>query len=173
MAPLIAIVLVAFSLLSIPQQRSPAFEACIANAKAQSEIHVCASEELARVERELDRLYGRLLTTAAGSAAATEKIEAQRVAWLKYRDAYLDAAYPEADKQAEYGSKYPADSALIQARLTETQVKAVRALLDEYERPEQVSSDPVSSDVAPVVVESFETLRLPFGFETETFPGHH
>ena len=35
-----------------------------------------------------------------------EKIEVAQAAWVRYRDAYIDATFPEENKQQEYGTMY-------------------------------------------------------------------
>jgi len=48
-------------------------------------------------------------TQAAMNACADQELQR---AWPGYRDAYLEAMFPAADKQTEYGSIYPMQLAL-------------------------------------------------------------
>ncbi len=118
--------------LSLFAQDSPQYQACTNKAQAQMQLNQCAGEEAARVEAELDVIYRKLLHTAAGDTVAAGKIKAMQRTWLTYRDAYIEAMYPAKDKQAEYGSIYPMDVALLNAKLTRRQINALKELLHAY-----------------------------------------
>jgi len=113
-------------------QNSPQYLACMDKAKAQIEMNQCASQEATRVDAKLNHVYAQLLAKAAGDANAVAKIKAAERAWIAYRDAYIDATYPAPDKQAEYGSIYPMDVALLQAKLTEQHIADLQELLKQY-----------------------------------------
>ena len=119
---------------SIPglAQDSPQYFACNKKAKTQPELNACANEEAARVDAELNGVYRKLLSKAAGEPESVAKIKAVERAWIAYRDAYLEAMYPAKDKQAEYGSMYPMEAALLRAKLTRQQVAALKELLQQY-----------------------------------------
>jgi uncharacterized protein YecT (DUF1311 family) len=113
-------------------QESPLYLACNKHAKTQHDLNACASNEATRVDDELNRIYKLLLSKAADDPIATVKIKAAEKAWIAYRDAYLEAMYPAEDKQAEYGSIYPMEAALAEAKITRQQVDALRELLKQY-----------------------------------------
>jgi uncharacterized protein YecT (DUF1311 family) len=127
----LAIVLLIASLPGRAQD-SPRYLACNKKAKTQGEINACANEEAERVDAELNDVYRKLLSKAATEPEAVAKIKAAERAWIAYRDAYMDAMYPAKDKQAEYGSIYPMDAALLRAKLTQQQVAALKELLQQY-----------------------------------------
>jgi len=131
--------LIVFLLASLPGlgQNSAAYRACNEKAKTQTEMNTCASDEAARVDAELNQVYGKLLSQAASEQDAIVKIKAAERAWIAYRDAYMDAMYPAKDKQAEYGSVYPAEANLVRAKLTQRQVTALKELLRQYSDEEQ------------------------------------
>jgi uncharacterized protein YecT (DUF1311 family) len=89
----------------------------------------CASEEAARADAELNEVYQKLLSQVAHQDEAVTKIKASELAWIHYRDAYMDAMYPATDKQAEYGSLYPMDANLLRAKLSRRQVTALKEIL--------------------------------------------
>jgi uncharacterized protein YecT (DUF1311 family) len=107
-------------------QYSPQYDACIKNAMAQNEMHVCANEEAIRVDSELNRVYKLLLSKVRGNPLATAKIKAAQKAWIRYRDAYIQAMYPESDKQAKYGSIFPMEVDLLGAKLSWQQIEALK-----------------------------------------------
>lgn len=125
-------------LISIPSvsQESAQYRACTLTAHTQAELNTCASKEALRADTQLDGVLKQLLSRAKGDSNAIEKIKAAEKAWLTYRDAYIDAMYPAIDKQAEYGSMYPAQVDILRAKLTEEQTAAVRELLRQYGEPE-------------------------------------
>jgi len=92
----------------------------------------CASDEAARRDADLNRTYQQLRSKAKQSPGATEKIERAELAWIQYRDAYLDSMFPAEDKQANYGSIYPMDFALLRADLTQEQTKRLKELIKQY-----------------------------------------
>jgi len=69
------------------------------------------------------------------SLLAAAKIRAAERAWTAYRDAYLAAAFPLADKQTVYGSIYPMEAAELRAQVTLRQVDAIDALIARYRSP--------------------------------------
>lgn len=119
--------------LSLFAQDSPQYRACTNKAQAQMQLNQCAGEEAVRVDAELNVIYRKLLDAAASDTGAIGKIKAMQRTWLSYRDAYIEAMYPAKDKQAEYGSIYPMDVALLNAKLTRRQINALKELLHAYQ----------------------------------------
>jgi uncharacterized protein YecT (DUF1311 family) len=118
--------------ISCHGQQSKQLEVCLSKAKAQSQINVCSSDEAARADDQLNEIYQRLLSEVNAQPDATAKIRAAERAWITYRDSYIDAMYPAAAKQAEYGSIFPAEVNLLRARLTQRQIVALYELLKQY-----------------------------------------
>ncbi len=50
-------------------------------------------------------------------------------AWLAYASAYLEALYPASNKQVEYGSMYPMESALAHSALVQRHTADLQGLL--------------------------------------------
>lgn len=113
-------------------QESKLYKACSRNARTQSAMNVCASEEAQRVEAELERVYQELLAKAGADQRALSKIRLAQDAWKAYRNAYIDAMYPAEDKQTEYGSAYPLEIELLRARMARQQVQALKILVRRY-----------------------------------------
>jgi uncharacterized protein YecT (DUF1311 family) len=113
-------------------QHSAFFRGCNQKAKSQAEMNACANQEAARAETERVRLYNTLLEKASSPPDAAVKIKAAEKAWIAYRNAYLEAMYPAADKQAEYGTIYPMEADLLRARLTTQHVSELRNMLQQY-----------------------------------------
>jgi uncharacterized protein YecT (DUF1311 family) len=135
-----ALVLFAFAyfaggMLPASAQTSAQFQVCNKSAKTQLALDMCAGSELALRNKQMQSVYFEILSRAAGQPATLAKIKAMQQAWLAYASAYLDALYPAANKQLEYGSIYPMEFALARASLTAqhvTDLKAILARLKNY-----------------------------------------
>lgn len=92
-------------------------------------MNQCASGELKRADAELNRIYHQLLKTVESDKLATTKIKWAEQTWIVYRGAYLEAMFPEEDKQAKYGSIYPTERAELLTKLTRDQTAALKELL--------------------------------------------
>lgn len=125
-------VLLLLTALPLFSQDSAQFKACNAKAQTQMDMNACAGDEANRVDAKLNALYKQVLAKAAGEENAVAKIKASERAWIAYRDAYVDATYPATDKQAEYGSMYGMDVALLRARLTQQHIADLQELLKQY-----------------------------------------
>ena len=129
---LAVVLFLAFS-LSCFAQDSKEYLACNQKAKAQPELNECARQEADRVDAKLNSLYKQLLAKTASDPNDTAKIKGAERAWVAYRDAYIEAMYPAADKQAEYGSEYLMDVALLTAKLTQQHIADLQELLKQYQ----------------------------------------
>jgi uncharacterized protein YecT (DUF1311 family) len=126
------ICLVALSSSTCFAQNSEQYQACTQKANTQSEINICANEEAKRVDIDLNRVYGELLSKAKSDPIALTKIRKAERAWVAYRDAFIDAMYPAKDKQAEYGSEFPMEAELIKVKLTREQIAGLEEILKKY-----------------------------------------
>ena len=113
-------------------QDSAEYRACSNKANTQSEMTACASDEAARVDAKLKTTYRALLARVTSQPEALAKIKAAERAWIAYRDAYIEATYPAKDKATEFGSIYPLEVTLLQAKLTRRQVAALEDMVLHY-----------------------------------------
>ena len=127
----LSIVSVVLSHLSVGQD-SDSYRACNQKAKTQSEMDGCANQEATRLDAELNRIYSNLLSKASAQPEAAAKIETAEKAWIAYRDAYMEAMYPAADKRSEYGSIYPMDADLLRAKLTKQHIADLIEMSQQY-----------------------------------------
>jgi uncharacterized protein YecT (DUF1311 family) len=100
---------------------------------SQTGMDRCASEEAARADTELNSVYQRLLSKAEHVPGAPEKIRDCERAWIKYRDAYIGAMYPEEDKQAAYGTVYPMEVDLLRATMTRKHAEEIQNMITQYD----------------------------------------
>lgn len=115
-APLLGLALVAAS----PNCKNP---------QTQADINVCAGLKLQASEKAMQRAYQQLLSAAKSTKGAVAKIEAAQAAWIRYRDAMIDAAFPLPDKQLEYGTIYPTLYAGLRQDLTDAHTKELKFIL--------------------------------------------
>jgi uncharacterized protein YecT (DUF1311 family) len=59
-------------------------------------------------------------------------VRTSQKAWEAYRDAYLEATFPAADKAVAYGSMYVMDYNRIKAKLIQAHTADLRELLRAY-----------------------------------------
>lgn len=115
-------------------QTSAQFQACSKSAKTQLALNECAGNEFALRNKQMQSVYAAILSSAAGQPATLSKVKAMQKAWLAYMAAYLEALYPAANKQAEYGSIYPMEADLSEAALVQAHTKDLQALLANLKR---------------------------------------
>jgi uncharacterized protein YecT (DUF1311 family) len=96
----------------------------------QSELSACAGKGFKDDDAELNRVYQQVLANFAKDRVFIGKLKAAQRAWITFRDAQLEALYPEADKSA-YGSAYPMCYMNEKASLTRERTKQLRAWLDD------------------------------------------
>jgi uncharacterized protein YecT (DUF1311 family) len=116
-------------------QTSGQYNTCIKVAQTQFEMNKCASEEAARADAELTALDKSLLAEMNGDHVAIAKAKEAERSWIRYRDAYIEAMFPAADKQAEYGTEYPMDVDILSAKLTREHQAAIADLKVHYQPP--------------------------------------
>jgi len=111
---------------------STQFRECALRDVSLAGMSQCASDEAAKADSELDEAYKTLRLKAKLLPGAMEKAEEVENAWTRYRDAYMDATFPAADKQGVYGSVYPMNRNLLRAALTRDQTARLKELARRY-----------------------------------------
>ena len=117
-------------------QNSAEFKGWAAKAQTQAELNICASDEAARAKSALVAAYEGFLAKIAGDPLATAKLRKAEAAWLRYRDAYMDAVFPAQDKQLAYGTEFPMDFDLLLTQVTREHLAAITYLINEYQPPQ-------------------------------------
>lgn len=145
---------------SVCAQESAEYRACSDGAKTQAAMNVCASDEAARADKQLNEVYRTLLQRTTDTTAAT-KIKVAERAWITYRDAYIDAMYPAENKQAEYGSVYPMEIDLLRAKLTRIQIDALQDLSQQAGGASQSLPEGFASSVGAVKAKTRVPILLP------------
>lgn len=144
---------------SVCAQESVEYRACSDGAKTQAAMNVCASDEAARADKQLNEVYRTLLQRTTDMTAT--KIKVAERAWITYRDAYIDAMYPAENKQAEYGSVYPMEIDLLRAKLTRIQIAALQDLSQQAGGASQSLPEGFASSVRTVKARTHVPILLP------------
>jgi uncharacterized protein YecT (DUF1311 family) len=108
----------------------------------QTEMTICAAEEAKAAEAELEQRYQDLLTGVRqlpsdvkapelDMSSAIENIKAAQSAWVRYRDAYIDATFPLENKQQEYGTAYSMRVSGIRAEMAREQLRHIKILCED------------------------------------------
>ena len=90
-----------------------------------------ARQEFQRADNELNTVYNQVLKKYSGDAAFLKKLRAAQLAWIRFRDAQVEAHFPATDKLREYGSVYPVCRYQALKPLTEERTKQLRVWLEE------------------------------------------
>jgi uncharacterized protein YecT (DUF1311 family) len=109
-------------------QKDSQYVACNKSAKTQSQLNDCASAEAKRVDAKRNEAYAKLLSKVSQDQVAVTKVKAAEEAWISYRNAYIDAAYPAKDRTTAYGSAVTVEIDLLIAEVTQDHIKALTRL---------------------------------------------
>jgi len=124
-----ALLMMALLLQETPNKKQ---ESCWDTAKTQVEMNECAVQEYRAADAEMHRSYEALLGKHREDTAVVDKLKAAQGAWLAYRDAHLEANYPEIQGRS-YGSLLPMCQQLVMARLTEERARILKEMLSSKE----------------------------------------
>lgn len=98
----------------------------------QFEMNEAAYREFKRADDKLNEIYGQILVRYKNNQVFLDKLVEAELAWIKFRDAHLEAIYPEENKRLYYGSIYPMVYSLENAKLTWNRVKELNEWLIDY-----------------------------------------
>lgn len=102
-------------------------------AQTQLEMNTSTCAEYKMADEKLNNLYQRILGEHKGDPQFTAKLKAAQLAWLKFRDAELEAIYPPVQKQQEYGSVYPMCSCAEQTARVKQRIEQLSSWLSAEE----------------------------------------
>jgi uncharacterized protein YecT (DUF1311 family) len=100
------------------------------HSQTQSELDEQACGQFHKADVAMNDAYARILKEYANDQQFIAKLKTAQQAWLAYRDAELEALYPKANKQAEYGTVYPMCHCSELQFLTEARTKELKRWLD-------------------------------------------
>jgi uncharacterized protein YecT (DUF1311 family) len=121
------------------QAEKAATDTCYEKAQTQLESNACAEAEYKSADQELNRVYQAILKKYKDDAKFIAKFREAQRAWLKYRDAELEAKFPHAAEGGYYGSIFPLCDAQFRAELTRERIARLRVWLDGAEEGDACS----------------------------------
>jgi len=107
-----------------------AFNIFSAHAQSQLDMTTHAGEAYKKADLELNQTYQAVMQKFKNDKRTKSKIKAAEIAWLKYRDAEMEAIYPGTDKQYDYGSVYPMCHSMELTAITEHRTQELKLWLE-------------------------------------------
>jgi len=95
----------------------------------QSSMNEQAFKTYAKTDKELNDVYKQILKKYQDDKVFISKLQKAELAWIKYRDAELEAIYPEKDKTFNYGSAYPMCANYFMTEITKERIKELKLWL--------------------------------------------
>jgi uncharacterized protein YecT (DUF1311 family) len=87
----------------------------------------------------LNKNYNQILKQYKNDAAFLRKLRIAQRAWVAYRNAQVEALYPEPDKRTAYGSIYPTCRCVALAKVTTLRAEDLRKWIDGAEEGDTCS----------------------------------
>ena len=107
--------------------------AAAAFAQSQGEMNDAACQEYKKADTDLTSTITKIRTAYKDDAVFLDKLEKAQKAWMAFRDAQLEAVYPAADKDTEYGSVYPMCRCSALTELTTQRIEQLKRWIDGVE----------------------------------------
>ena len=104
---------------------------------SQSEMNMCAADDFAATDKQLNDVYRDVLACSAGNPLFIGKLKDAQRQWIRFRDAELEARFPVGPDENErivYGSMYPLLWFGEKSRLTKERTLQLRTYIEDVER---------------------------------------
>ena len=76
-------------------------------AQTQTEMNIDSYNQYLKVDKEMNVVYQKILKKYSTDKLFLKKLKVAQNLWIKFRDAEVEARFPEENKKLEYGSMYP------------------------------------------------------------------
>jgi len=117
---------IVFSIATLFMCEAAVADSCTDTAKTQLDINSCTGAVFKQADKELNELYKIILIEYADDQKFIEKFKVTQRAWLKFRDAEMDALFPHKDEDRYYGSVYPMCSDTWLTTLTKERIAQLK-----------------------------------------------
>lgn len=99
--------------------------------QTQTEMNDQAFQAYAKTDKELNDVYKKILKKYKDDNVFLKKLKLAELAWIKYRDAEIEAIYPEPykDNMMNYGCVYPMCKYVHLTEITEQRIKELKLWL--------------------------------------------
>jgi uncharacterized protein YecT (DUF1311 family) len=91
-------------------------------------MNECAADDLKRTDADLNTTYRQVLSKYSNDPGRVARIKKAERAWMAFRDAEIDAVFPESDRK-ERGSVFSMCRSMRLTRLAEERIEALKAML--------------------------------------------
>jgi len=105
-------------------------ENCHENARTQPELNECGGKDLDKADTELNKVYKQILSENSHDPKFIEKLKKSQQAWLKFRDAEMEAIFPHRDEGNYYGTVLGMCYPLRKAFLTNQRTAQLRLWIE-------------------------------------------
>nr|WP_243698927.1 lysozyme inhibitor LprI family protein [Flavobacterium sandaracinum] len=92
-----------------------------------------AYKDYEKADKELNTVYQQILKDYKRDSKFILKLKEVQKAWIKFRDAEMNALFPEENKQLEYGSMFPLCWSIELTKLTKERTKKLKVWLNGIE----------------------------------------
>jgi len=106
---------------------------CFEKAFTQSTLNRCAAEELETAKSEMKMVYTAVREKYQDDPKFLGKLELSQQAWIKFRDAEVEARYAHQDEPGYYGSVLPMCLNGLLSEFTRTRIQQLQKWLQEPE----------------------------------------
>ncbi len=107
--------------------------------QTQLEMNQEADENYKKADKELNVVYGKILKSYQADKNLISKLKAAQNAWIKFRDAEMDALFPEEETRINYGSIFPMCWSMALTNLTNERIKKLKIWLTGIEEGDMCS----------------------------------
>ena len=119
--------------LVLAQQKKRKNRAPCSKAMTQLALNACFCDRAQKADVQLNDIYQQLLKKNASDTNYIDKLRISERAWVAFRDAQLEALYPDPDPKAAYGSMFTMCECMAREELTMDRVKQLRRMLKSVE----------------------------------------
>jgi len=102
---------------------------CLGKATTQAEMDACASQDFHNADAEMNRVYQQILKKYAARPTFVRRLKLAQEAWIKFRDAHMNALYYDPEDAEDSGSVYPMCKEMEATRLTTERTAALKRIL--------------------------------------------
>jgi uncharacterized protein YecT (DUF1311 family) len=124
-----AFAMLIFSLVTATHLHGAKNKACWDAAVTQLAMNECAAKDLNDAVNELNRVYEQIKERNLNDKVFVDRLEAAQHAWVVFRDAEMEAIFPNPDKRKEFGSAYPMCYDIWEEQLTADRTKQLQKWL--------------------------------------------
>jgi uncharacterized protein YecT (DUF1311 family) len=94
--------------------------------QTQSEMNSDENQKYIKADKELNQVYSKILKDYKDDPVFISKLKIAQNLWIKFRDAEMNALFPEIDKQLNYGSVFPMCWSIHITTLTKERIKTLK-----------------------------------------------